>query len=97
MYIKNYIGNRRAMRVNFLGGEPTLSINWVQLINFLDEENFVPRITTNLSIDPKKYIDKLTNKFPFITTSFHPDFTEPADFSENIKTLAITIFYTQLV
>ena len=24
MYIKNYIGNRRA-KVNFLGGEPTLS------------------------------------------------------------------------
>ncbi len=86
MYVKNYIGNKRA-KVNFLGGEPTLNKNWVQLVNFLDEQNFVPRLTTNLSIDPKKYIDKLESKFPFIITSFHPEFTEPSHFTERVKLL----------
>ena len=86
LYLKKYINNKKA-KVNFLGGEPTLNKNWINLVKMLDDENFVCRITTNLAIHPKKYVEKLEGMSRFIITSFHPEFENPDLFVEKIKIL----------
>lgn len=89
LYLKKYIDNKKA-KINFLGGEPTLNKNWTDLVRVLYDENFVCRLTTNLSIHPKKYIDKLEGLPSFIITSFHPEFTSPSLFIEKVKLLTKT-------
>lgn len=86
IYLRRYIDNKKA-KINFLGGEPTLNKNWTDLIRVLNEENFVCRLTTNLSIHPKKYVHKLEGLSNFIITSFHPEFTSPSHFVEKVKLL----------
>lgn len=86
LYLKKYINNKKA-KINFLGGEPTLNKNWVDLVKILSDEDFVCRLTTNLSIHPKKYIEKLEGISRFIITSFHPEFESPDPFVEKIKIL----------
>src|SRR6056300_221654 len=86
LYLKSYIDNKKG-KINFLGGEPTLNKNWVELVKYLTDENFTCRLTTNLSIHPNKYVDKLEGISNFIITSFHPEFTSPTLFVEKVRIL----------
>lgn len=87
-YLSDRFGNK-TIRLVFLGGEPTLFKQWVELVNWLTEYNYVPEITTNLSVPVKSYISKLNGKAEkFITASYHTEFTTIPDFVENLKPLA---------
>lgn len=87
-YLSDRFGNK-TIRLNFLGGEPTLFKQWVELINWLSEYNYVPEITTNLSVPVKSYINKLNGKAKnFIIASYHAEFATVEGFIENLKPLA---------
>ena len=69
-YLSDRYGNK-TIRLNFLGGEPTLFKQWVELINWLSNHNYAPEITTNLSVPVKSYINKLNGYVKeFITASY---------------------------
>jgi sulfatase maturation enzyme AslB (radical SAM superfamily) len=86
-YLSDYFGNQK-IRISFLGGEPTLYKQWVELVNWLVDNNFVPNILTNLSIPPRTYIHKLNDRTKkFLTASYHPEMTTLEDFCENARIL----------
>lgn len=87
-YLSKRYGNK-TIKLNFLGGEPTLFKQWVELVNWLSEHNYVPEITTNLSVPAETYVDKLNgNAYNFITASYHPEFTTKDKFKNNAKILS---------
>ena len=87
VFLKSYLGNLKA-RITFLGGEPTLYKQWVELANILDELNYKVKISTNLSVPVDKYIDKLKPSLgKFIIASFHPEFGESDVFIDNVRKL----------
>lgn len=86
-YLSDYFGNK-TIRMAFLGGEPTLFKQWVELVNWLVDYNYVLKLTTNLSVPVKTYIDKLNPKLKkFIVASFHTEFADIDVFTENAKML----------
>jgi len=86
-YLSDYFGNQK-IKMNLLGGEPTVYKQWVDLVNWLADNNYVPNILTNLSIPPKTYIHKLNGKAKkFLCASYHPEMTILEDFYENAKIL----------
>lgn len=86
-YLSDYFGNK-TIRIEFLGGEPTLYKKWVELVNWLVEYNYKPYLTTNLSVPVNNYIHKLNPKLKkFIIASFHTEFTPIDVFIENAKIL----------
>jgi sulfatase maturation enzyme AslB (radical SAM superfamily) len=86
-YLSEYFGNQR-IRINFLGGEPTLFKQWVELVNWLSDHNYLPNIITNLSIPAKNYIHKLNGKAKkFISASYHPEMVKLEDFYKNAELL----------
>ena len=86
-YLSDYFGNK-TIRMAFLGGEPTLFKQWVELVNWLVEYNYVLKLTTNLSVPVKTYIDKLNPKLKkFIVASFHTEFADIDVFTKNAKIL----------
>ena len=86
-YLSDYFGNK-TIKLSFLGGEPTLYKQWVDLVNWLVEYNYVLKLTTNLSVPVKTYINKLNPKLKkFIIASFHTEFANIDVFVENAKLL----------
>ena len=86
-YLKNYFGNMR-IKVDILGGEPTLFKEWYKIINWMNVSNFLPKLTTNLSVPVNTYVDKLDASLPpFIVASYHPEFANLDDFCCNIDIL----------
>ena len=86
-YLSDYFGNK-TIRMAFLGGEPTLFKQWVDLVNWLVEYNYVLKLTTNLSVPVKTYINKLNPKLKkFIVASFHTEFADVDVFVKNAKIL----------
>ena len=85
-YLRSYFGNKR-IKLTFLGGEPTLYKLWPELINWLHENNFVPHLTTNLSVPVERYIHRLDSISPFISASFHPEYADKTEFIRNIIAL----------
>ena len=85
-YLKSFFGNKK-IRLTFLGGEPTLFKKWPELINWLNENEFVPHLTTNLSIPVENYIHRLKNIQPFVSASFHPEYADKTEFIRNIIAL----------
>jgi len=86
-YLSDRYGNK-TIKLNFLGGEPTLFKQWVELINWLSSYNYVPHITTNLSIPVSSYVSKLNGKcLNFIIASFHSEHADLNMFYENAKIL----------
>ena len=87
-YLSDRYGNK-TIRLNFLGGEPTLFKQWVELINWLSNHNYAPEITTNLSVPVKSYINKLNGYAKeFITASYHAEFSTLEEFHSNAKALS---------
>ena len=41
------------IKVDILGGEPTLFKKWYELMNWMNTSNFLPKLTTNLSVPVK--------------------------------------------
>lgn len=85
-YLKSFFGNKK-IRLTFLGGEPTLFKDWPELINWLSENQFIPHLTTNLSIPVEKYIHRLKTTQPFVSASFHPEYADKVEFIRNIIAL----------
>lgn len=81
-FLRSRIGNKKA-KINLLGGEPTLYKDWVDLVDILVKYNFIPTITTNLSVPVEKYIDKLEHK-KVIMPSFHPQFADADVFIQSV-------------
>jgi MoaA/NifB/PqqE/SkfB family radical SAM enzyme len=100
LFLKRYFGNKKA-KICFLGGEPTLFKQWVELINFCFEEGFLPEITTNLS-QSINFLSKKLNNITyenFIDVSWHSSFVPDHDkmvekieyLNENKFLLGVTI------
>jgi len=86
-YLSEYFGNK-TIKLDFLGGEPTLFKQWVKLVNWLADYNYKPTITTNLSIPAIQYIRVLNpNLKNFINASFHTEFADLDSFYNSIKIL----------
>ena len=86
-YLSDYFGNMR-IKVDILGGEPTLFKKWYELMNWMNTSNFLPKLTTNLSVPVNTYVDKLDNNLPpFIVASYHPEFADLEEFCYNAETL----------
>ena len=86
-YLSDYFGNMR-IKVDILGGEPTLFKKWYLLMNHMNSRNFLPKLTTNLSVPAHTYIDKLDKDLPpFIVASYHPEFANLEDFCYNLEEL----------
>ena len=86
-YLSDYFGNKR-IKVDILGGEPTLFKKWYELMNWMNKSNFLPKLTTNLSVPVDTYIDKLDVDLPsFIVASYHPEFANLDDFCYNAEKL----------
>ena len=86
-YLSELYGNQ-TISLDLLGGEPTLFKQWVELVNWMIDNNFYPKITTNLSIPVEKYVDKLNpNLSKFINASYHGEFATLGDFYQNAKLL----------
>ncbi len=86
-YLSDYFGNK-TIRLGILGGEPTLFKQWVELANWLVDHNYVLKLTTNLSVPVKTYIDKLNPKLQkFLVASFHTEFADIEVFVKNAKLL----------
>ena len=85
-YLSNYFGNK-TIKLSFLGGEPMLYKQWPELVNYIAELNYLPKITTNLSIPVKSYINKLNkNLGKFIVASWHPEYATN-EFMNNVQLL----------
>ena len=85
-YLSNYFGNK-TIKLSFLGGEPMLYKQWPELINYISQYNYIPKITTNLSIPVKSYINRLNKDLgKFIVASWHPEFATD-QFMKNIEIL----------
>lgn len=86
-YLKLYFGNQKV-KVDILGGEPTLFKKWYVLMNWMNFHGFLPKLTTNLSVPVGTYINKLDESLPpFIVASFHPEFAKLDDFCYNVERL----------
>ena len=86
-YLSDYFGNM-AIKVDILGGEPTLFKPWYELMNRLVERNFIPKVTTNLSVPVETYVEKLSSELPpFVVASFHPEFADLDKFCYNATKL----------
>lgn len=86
-YLSNFFGNK-TIKINFLGGEPTLFKQWVKLVNWLSENNFVIKLTTNLSVPVIQYIKVLNVGLGnFISASYHTEFADLDKFYENANYL----------
>lgn len=86
-YLSDYFGNK-TIRLQFLGGEPTLFKQWVKLVNWLSEYNYKPILTTNLSVPAIQYIRVLNPRLgKFIQGSFHTEFADLDSFYESAKLL----------
>jgi MoaA/NifB/PqqE/SkfB family radical SAM enzyme len=85
-YLSNHFGNK-TIKLSFLGGEPMLYKQWPELVNYISELNYLPKITTNLSIPVKSYINKLNkNLGKFIVASWHPEYATN-EFMNNVQLL----------
>jgi len=85
-YLSNHFGNK-TIKLSFLGGEPMLYKQWPELVNYIAELNYLPKITTNLSIPVKSYINKLNkNLGKFIVASWHPEYATN-EFMNNVQLL----------
>jgi MoaA/NifB/PqqE/SkfB family radical SAM enzyme len=86
-YLSEYFGNKR-IKLDFLGGEPMLFKKWYELVNYISEINYIPKITTNLSIPANTYADKLNpNLGRFIAATWHPEFADTKQFEKNCDIL----------
>ena len=87
-YLKNYLGNKIA-RIDLLGGEPLLYKDWISLLNIIHDMNFIPKITTNLSIPKKTLESKIKELIPknCIDVSWHPQFADEKEIVSKIKTI----------
>ena len=86
-YLKTYFGNSKV-KMDILGGEPTLFKEWVVLMNWMNIAGYVPKLTTNLSVPVKSYINELDDELPpFIVASFHPEFADLDKFCYNAEQL----------
>jgi MoaA/NifB/PqqE/SkfB family radical SAM enzyme len=86
-YLSKYFGNR-TIKLDFLGGEPMLFKKWYELVNYISEVNYIPKITTNLSVPANTYADKLNpNIGRFITATWHPEFADTEQFEKNCDIL----------
>ena len=87
-YLNSYFGGNMTIIVNLLGGEPTLFKEWYILMNYMWENNMVPKLTTNLSVPVDTYIDKLNKNLPpFMFGSYHPEFANLDKFCYNAEKL----------
>jgi len=80
-YLISYFPDK-IIKINILGGEPTLFKHWVLLLEYIESKGHVPTITTNLStpiatLNKKIYNTKLKE---CVNTSFHPEFADENDF-----------------
>jgi len=87
-YLKEYFQNKTA-RIDILGGEPTLFKHWDIFLNEIDKAGFIPKITTNLSMNNKTLSKKVATLKPknCIDVSWHPQFAVEETIINNIKTI----------
>lgn len=87
-YLRSYLNNKKA-KVEILGGEPMLFNEWNKLLNEIHHNDFIPVITTNLSIKTKSLRKKLDNLKPkkCIDVSWHPQFADEQNIIKNIDLL----------
>ena len=78
--------NYWCTHVRFSGGEPTIYPNFLPFLGMLLEKHTVD-ITTNLSFDLNKFLDKVKPGGLSISASFHPEFTDFETFFEKLKYL----------
>ena len=78
--------NYWCTHVRFSGGEPTIYPNFLSFLDMLLEKHTVD-ITTNLSFDLNKFLDKVKPGGLSISASFHPEFTDFETFFEKLKYL----------
>ena len=87
-YLSEYFGNK-TIKLNFLGGEPTLFKQWVRLVNWLADYNYKPIVTTNLSVPCIQYVRVLNPRLEnFIIASYHGEFAKLEQFYNNCKMLS---------
>ena len=87
-YLISYFFKKR-IKIDFLGGEPTLFKDWANILEYIHMQGHVPKITTNLAIPIKTLKEKLNNKTfkECIDVSFHPEFAESDNFIDKVKFL----------
>ncbi len=78
--------NYWCTHIRFSGGEPTIYPNFFSFLTMLLEKHTVD-ITTNLSFDLNKFLDKIKPGAIYISASFHPEFTDFKTFFNKIKYL----------
>lgn len=74
--------NRRLM-ISFTGGEPTLWPEFGEFVDWLKTKNTVIAMTTN-GARPKSFFELHSKRFSWISFSYHPEFTRPERFLENV-------------
>ena len=88
IYLKKYLGNKKA-KIELLGGEPMLYKNWDQLLNIIYKVGYIPKITTNLSLNEKTLKTKINKLIPksVIHVSWHSQFVDTQEMLSKIKIL----------
>ncbi|MCR4663269.1 MAG: radical SAM protein [Endomicrobiaceae bacterium] len=87
--------NYWCTHVRFSGGEPTIHPNFFPFLNMLLEKHTVD-ITTNLSFDLNKFLDKIKPGGLTLSASFHPEFVDFEKFFEKVKYLNNNGFFTAI-
>lgn len=90
-YLKKYFNNKKPT-LSLLGGEPMLYKNWDKILNESFKLEFLPKITTNLSINYKTLKEKVKNLQPkeCIDVSWHTQFASNDDMVQKIKLIHST-------
>jgi MoaA/NifB/PqqE/SkfB family radical SAM enzyme len=80
---------RKVIKIDFLGGEPTLFKDWAKLLEAVYTRGHVPKIITNLALPMKSLKSKLSDKTfkECIDVSFHPEFSNPQSFIDKVNFL----------
>lgn len=73
----------RRLMVSFTGGEPTLWPEFGNFVDWLKSKNAVIAMTTN-GARPKAFFQEHSKSFSWMSFSFHPEFTRPERFLENV-------------
>lgn len=84
-FVEQAIGHfaDRRLMVSFTGGEPTLWPDFGVFVEWLKSKNAVVTMTTN-GTRHRSFFQEHAKHFSWISFSYHPEFTRPDRFLENI-------------
>lgn len=79
----------------FDGGEPSQYDGWLKVVKDIVKRYQVD-VLTNLSFDVDEFLSAMSNKFPFIKTSYHPGFSDIPKLLRKVKQIQDKKYFIRL-